>query len=214
MDHKPYNSFEIYQLLFNDDLALTGEYSSRLNDYAAYEVRKDIRQHDSIPQYVEKLESNMPNLKILNLSVEGLDSIHTSLNLSYDVAYGIDLSSPEELVYYSPVINPYFKKNPFTLEDREYPVELPYPIQIQQMYYFSIPEGYEVLEVPRPAVVRLPDNSASFIYQSGITDDVVNVTLSLFINRSLFVHEEYASLKQFLQIITDKQKELVVLKKS
>ena len=92
-------------------------------------------------------------------------------------------------------------------------MEFNYPYKIQQMYSITIPDGYQISEIPKPLITQMPDKSIKFIYQVTQVGNKVNVMSMLNIKKNTFVPEEYKGLKDIFQMIADKQKEFVVLKK-
>ncbi|MCD4711103.1 MAG: hypothetical protein K8R52_09670 [Bacteroidales bacterium] len=77
-----------------------------------------------------------------------------------------------------------------------------------------MPEGYKVSELPKAAVVKLPDNSAKFTYRVVQSGNILMVYTSFSIRKSNYLPEEYENIKQFYQFVIDKQNELIVLSKS
>lgn len=122
------------------------------------------------------------------------------------------MDNSAEMVYFAPTIAPFFNENPFKLEKREYPVEFNYPYTIQTVYTYTLPDNYEVAEIPEPIAVKLPDNGGNFVYQAQKLGNKLNISSIINIKKSLFLPEEYESIKIFFQHIIDKQNELVVLK--
>jgi hypothetical protein len=81
------------------------------------------------------------------------------------------------------------------------------------MAKITIPEGYQVEELPQAKIFGLPDNAARYVYNIVQTGNTINFTSSLTINRSLFIQDEYAGLKEFFNLVVAKQAEQIVLKK-
>ena len=59
----------------------------------------------------------------------------------------------------------------------------------------------------------MPDNSAKYTFQVVQSGSGLFVTTGFTIKKNHFLPDEYESIKQFYQVIIDKQKELVVLNK-
>jgi hypothetical protein len=62
-------------------------------------------------------------------------------------------------------------------------------------------------------LLKLPDNSAKYIYNLTQTGNTLMLTSSLQINNSLFTQDEYPHLREFYGMVVAKQAEQVVLKK-
>ena len=114
---------------------------------------------------------------------------------------------------FSPLIHEIMDDNPFKLAERKYPVEYNYPITEQYLIQIKIPDGYAIESVPSSLRIALPENAASFIYNIVSMEDKIMCSCKLDINKTLFLPEEYAGLKQFFNALITKQAEQVVLKK-
>ena len=212
MDYKSYFTSSTYNLSFDDDFAMHGKIVTKFKDYGAYQTRIDIKGTNDLEEYTQKLEKQSGDGKIENLTVNGMDSLTENLYLSYDIIRDHFGDVNSNMVYFSPVFDPFFKENPFKLEKREFPVEFNYPYQIQQVYNISIPDEYQIEEIPKTIIVRLPDNSGKFYFQVTQMNKLLHVSTLLSLSKSMFLPKEYGQLKQFFQMIIDKQNELVVLK--
>ncbi len=78
---------------------------------------------------------------------------------------------------------------------------------------FTIPEDYIVEEVPEKAVVTMPEKSAKFTYHIVNSGNILMINSKFEIKKTLFVAEDYASLKEFYNLMIQKHAEQVVLKK-
>ena len=212
MDYRPYQSISNYALALTDDMALKGTRRLVLTDYAFYLYKKRIKGFDDMGQFEESF-NKQHEATIENLTVEGLDSLE-NLTLTYELSEPAFAENANELIYFSPVVNPYFESNPFKLEKREYPVEYNHPYMIKESIFITLPEGYTVSELPKAVNLKMPDNSAQYIYQVVESGNGIIINTGFSIKKSLFLPEEYEGIKQFYQIVIDKQNELVVLQKS
>ncbi len=108
---------------------------------------------------------------------------------------------------------PPFKENPFKLAQRNYPVEIPYPISYQFVLQLDVPATYEVDELPENLNIELPERGGSFVYQVSRNENTLNINYKLRLDQLEFDPEEYAGLKMFFDQLIAKQEEQIVLKK-
>ncbi|WP_423126363.1 DUF3857 domain-containing protein [Gaoshiqia sp. Z1-71] len=212
MDYKAYITRSQSIITLDSTLAVTGKIQKNLLDYCAYSYRGSIKDKSDPDESLKTLEEDNTAYHISNLKIDGLDSISNSLKLTYEISSVDGINNAGDMVYFSPALDPFFDENPFKLEKREFPVEFDYPFQIQRMYTITIPQNYEVSELPKPIIVKLPDNSGSFRYHTEQIGNMLNFSSLISINKSLFLPDEYELLKVFVQAIVDKEKEMVVLK--
>ncbi|HEX6891444.1 MAG TPA: DUF3857 and transglutaminase domain-containing protein [Chryseolinea sp.] len=118
-----------------------------------------------------------------------------------------------DVMYINPFVDMQVKENLFKLEKREYPVDYGSPVEKLYLCKISIPEGYVVDELPKSAVIKLPNNSARYIYNMAQTGNAITLTSNLQINNSLFSQDEYPILREFYTQLVAKQAEQIVFKK-
>ncbi len=212
MDYKPFSVRSSYNLKLDSTMTMSGKALKKLNGYSAYYYRTKIKESTDTEECIKSLENENGEFSISNVEVKGLDSLDYDLNIVYDITETEGLNNSGAMVYFSPTLDPFFDENPLKLEKREFPVEFDYPFLIQRMYTYVLPSNYECSELPKPIAIRLPNNAGTFKYQVVNMGNILNVNSSITINKSLFSVEEYEQLKTFIQMIVDKEKELVVLK--
>jgi hypothetical protein len=132
---------------------------------------------------------------------------------THDVVINEHAVATDGIIYINPFIALQEKENPFKLEKREYPVDYGSPMEKMYMCKLTIPDGYTVDEMPKSLVIKLPDNSARYIYNLVQVGNSLSLTSHLQINNSLFTQDEYPNLREFYTQLVAKQAEQIVLKK-
>jgi hypothetical protein len=115
-------------------------------------------------------------------------------------------------IFLSPILCLNEAQNPFKLEKREYPVDFGSPFDKIFTLKLSIPDNFEIDEVPESKVIFLPNNGGRFLYNVQTTGNTINITSLLKISRSLFTSDDYPALREFYNIVVAKQAEQIVLK--
>ncbi|MCR5887085.1 hypothetical protein LRS06_04695 [Hymenobacter sp. J193] len=105
------------------------------------------------------------------------------------------------------------EENPFRLADRRFPVDFGAGHDETLMLTFTLPEGYEVEELPKNAAVALPDNGGRFQYLINPTPGGLQVVSRISFTKAAYSAEEYANLREFYSLIVAKHAERIVLKK-
>ena len=116
-------------------------------------------------------------------------------------------------MYVKPTLKSGWETNPFKMEDRTYPVEMPYPNSYQYVLTLTIPEGYKVEELPKNLNLGLPPDDARFVYQISSDEKIIRLTVRIQINRTEYAAESYKFLKTFFAQISTKLEDMIVLKK-
>lgn len=77
----------------------------------------------------------------------------------------------------------------------------------------EIPAGYVVTEIPKSAVISLPDDLATFRYTIVIKDNQVQVNTTFLMKTAQITASYYTDLRKFYSMIVEKNAEMLVLKK-
>lgn len=131
------------------------------------------------------------------------------VEMSFDIIEDFD---DNDMIYINPVGYGAQLKNPFKREQRYSQIDFPYAFSQLAMMKINIPEGYEAI-LPDPTIVRLEDNGGSFKYSVSNMDGVITIFSEMDIKQTDFSPSSYQGLKQFYQIVSDKNNETVVLKR-
>jgi hypothetical protein len=206
---------ELIQSVFSFDSndVLKGKYTSTKVDYAAFEFRKKYGSFNGQEEYLKNFEKDNPGLEVENCTIKDLDSIYKPVVEEYDVKIKNKVNNLGNLLYINPMLYEQISENPFKLDERKYPIDFIYPQEKIYMFTLNLPEGYQVEQLPKPLVIKLPDNAASCLYQLSQLNNSVQVMFKFQINRTMFLATEYGQLKSFFDEVVKKQAELVVLKK-
>jgi len=197
-------------------LAPSGELSGKIKfvskGYASYKSRKS-KLINGEEKYIENVKEHNKDWTIANYSFAEDEGPTKPFTREYELASLDGTNMAGDLIMFNPMFGQQLKKNPFKLEQREYPVDFAYPEKTTYMLVLKIPEGYEVDELPKSTAVALPDRNGKFSFSVNQQGNMLNIVSIYEINKPMFSQLEYPSLKQFFQIIVNKQAEQVVLKR-
>lgn len=198
-------------LMLDPNGELKGKVMFTRDGYDAFEMRKDYFAKGE-ESYVKKvLGGRSWNLEKTEFSnVKELDK---SAKEVYTLTINEHASIAGDIIYISPFIDAQLKENPFKSEKREYPVDFGYPIIKAYSCKLTVPDGYTVDELPKSQIMKLADNEARFVYNSVMSGNLISITSSMQINKSIFVMDEYPALREFFNQVIAKQAEQIVLKK-
>ena len=177
----------------------------------SYRVRSQVKEM-GLKAYLTRLGKGlMTNLDVKDLVIDSLDNFIDRVQINY--GFILD-PGVEERIYFNPMFNEGFHENPFKTAYRNYPVELPYPFDQVYVLQMDIPSGYDVEELPKPIRINLDEEGKSF-FEYIINNSGQNISLRSRVKlvRSYFLPSEYELLRDFFNIIVDKQTAQIVFKK-
>jgi hypothetical protein len=205
---KPFTDFAGYNLTLDANLLMKGTVQRRLGGYGALNY---LTLHSEADK-AKEIEEKILNAKITDFKMD--NQLEKDGNLIVEFALEKEKAGEQagDMLYFN-LPDLFWGDSPFKLEKRDYPVEFNFPYKITKTYTFTVPEGYQISELPKPCSIKLPNNDASFLYSIQSMEHQIVATSVINIRKTLFLPDEYAGLKEFFQQLTSKQKEVFVLKK-
>lgn len=200
------------QLMLNEDGSLVGALKLSSDDYASFKSRREVLQ-DGEEKYVEQFTKKNSWLKVGKHSFENAGDISSPFIENYDVEVVEMINSTGELIFFNPMIAEKVAENPFKNETRIYPVDFTYPRSSVYSLSLTIPEGYEVDEIPEAVSLALPDGKGSFTYSVSAIGGELKVISMLKLKEYFYLSSDYPYLREFFGHIVAKHGEQVVLKK-
>ncbi|MBN2213855.1 MAG: DUF3857 domain-containing protein [Bacteroidales bacterium] len=181
--------------------------------YSAYEKRDCISKEPSVNDYISKFEQAKKGIEISGFEVVDKDSINKPLGFKYCADFSQQITGAGDLIYFNPVILGRKDSNPYKLDVRKYPVDYIYPRDSKYIINYTIPENYNVTEIPKSISYSLPEKTLIFTYTINHDRNKIRLIYGLKINKTVFSYNEYPALKQFYENLVAKQAEQIVLKK-
>ena len=191
---------------------LQGNVNITSNGYRALNQRKIIA-NDGEEEYIKEFGDNHQNWQIEEHKFTHLDNPNENLVSEYNVKISAKAEKAGNLIFISPVLDESAFTNNFKQEERKLPIDFTTPFYNTYMVSFKIPEGYEIDELPEKVAYALPGNAGVFSFSIFRNGEKISLNSTLNIKKAYFLPTEYASLKQFFDLIVAKQNEQIVLKK-
>ena len=194
------------------DGAMEGNVLARFTDYAAQQHHEEHMSEATKSNWSERLTTYREDLEIELL--EAKDAVRTDNKFETRFNFTADETTDSELLYVPPVLYSHFDENPFALEARYFPVDLACPFTDKYIYTLQVPEGYAVEALPESVKVNLPDGGGRFTYVIGQSGNTIKLTCLIQVKQTLWTPDEYGTIKNFFNLIAEKQGEQIVLKKA
>jgi hypothetical protein len=202
-----------YVLNITPEGNFTGFIKESYDGYGGIYYRESINEEKSNDDFIKKLQENTKGLNVLGYSISEKDNIYKPLADSLNVEITDRAEIIGDKILFQPMLFEKLEKNRYTLEDRKYPVNYNYPITETYIFEYTIPEGYQVESLPKPAVLKFPDNSIMVYYDIKTSGNKISIVYKRNVNKILFLPEEYKSLKELYNQIVSKHAESIILKK-
>lgn len=119
-----------------------------------------------------------------------------------------------DVIYFKPVFATELLENPFTAETRTCPLDFPFAKSYNYVLTLALPEGYTVAEMPKDVISNFGNKDIVFQFRCASAGGMLTVVSKLQMKRTAFEADEYPQLRQFYDLIVQKNQEMLVLKKS
>jgi len=199
--------------ILTKDGKIKGTITTHSLGYDAFNKRKEIKNHNSIEEYVEKLDERLPELSIKSEEILNIDSLDQPLTEKYEVEFAAHNATNATQLYLNPFFINRITKNPFNLNDRSYPVDLGSASDERIVINIILPEQFELLAQPKDLSIGLPNNGGKYILKTSFEDNKITVSQYKQFTRSIYSPDEYLYLKEFFSRIIQNQKTDLLLKK-
>ncbi|MFK7933030.1 MAG: DUF3857 domain-containing protein [Saprospiraceae bacterium] len=201
-------------LQLDEEGTLIGDIKCSHNGYSAISERAQQKDDEEGAYWQERLTEQFADVEVSNIEFENAQAIRKSFKDKMEVTIENAAQVNGNFIYVSPTIYSNFLENPFELAERSYPVDMAYPFKEHTITNIKLPSGYAVEELPEEVKMALPNNGGKFEYRIDVRDDLVQVIKKVSVDQTYFTPEEYQGLKNFFDLVIEKQGEQIVLKKS
>ncbi|MCB2379688.1 DUF3857 and transglutaminase domain-containing protein [Hymenobacter sp. BT635] len=200
------------QLTMDERGGYTGKIHQEHSGYAALSSREKL-QKSGEKKYMEEVASSHEGWTIPKFAFKEREVLTKPLAVDYEfVVAGSD--APVSTIYMNPMRQFSEEKNPFHHETRRFPVDFGAQVDETVMMTITLPAGYQAEELPKPAVVELPDNGGRFTYTVQDTGQgTVQIASRMSLRKPMYSAEEYGFLREFYSRMLAKQAEQIVIKK-
>nr|WP_321452836.1 hypothetical protein [uncultured Carboxylicivirga sp.] len=202
----------MYNLQLDDDLNLNGTVDYARYNYAAYSFRKKFHDFANDEAYLKNMEEKYPGLTIKDYTFTDIDDINKPVKEKYNIKLSNKVSKVGDMVLINPFLFEAVDENPFKMEERQYPVDFGYLRDKMLITKITIPDDYEISEIPEPVKIVMPDKSASALINYKVLGNTINVTYMFKIGKPQYLMDEYTYLKSLYSIIIEKHAEPIIIK--
>jgi len=202
------------QITFNtEENKIEGIMRSKDMGYNAVSKRNLINNKNTEDDYVDYIEDNTNgSIDITSYTLNKDKSDDKNISESFE--FEINDTPINEQIYLNPFIFKFFSKNPFTLEERNYPIDFGFKKNYKYTTLIIIPSGYNVKELPKKKNVVIAEKKGRLTFNCSQVKNNISVNFSLSLNQTFFPAEDYIAIKELFKHVTDIQNNsLIVLEK-
>ena len=189
---------------------VTATRKSVYQDAEADDIRDDYSHAKDEAEFLQERFKN-DNIEIQEYSIEDIDDFTKPVKET--MSFTQQQTCTGDHIYVNQLIFPLISESPFKSETRILPVDLPYQENHNISIIFTIPDGWEVEETPKPIALITENNGLALKVLSQVNEKTINVSCRLTNNRLLYAPEEYVGVKMFFDDMQKHSKDMIVLRK-
>lgn len=149
-----------------------------------------------------------------NYTIENLDNRTQPLYIKMDGGFKHNIDGTvKDVIYFNPGMGMLIDENPFKAEARVYPIDFIRPMANKVICMITIPDGYEVAELPKNMNLGMSERRGSYSYSAVVNGNTIQLSAALSINTPLITFDNYEEIRELYNRIVAKNNEMVVLKK-
>ncbi len=193
------------------DGLMKGEQSTIYSGNAAANERKAFRTASDSTSFIAA-KAQQTGISISQCKIEGHRSFSPSVTEVINFTKQGDVT--DDHIYINPFTELPITSNPFTEKERLLPVEFPCRNTFNAYVQLTLPEGWQLEEMPKSVNVSTPDKSASGRINYGITDDkTITINFQFRLGNVYYDHQQYDMLRQLFDLFASRGKDMLVIKK-
>jgi hypothetical protein len=192
---------------------VTSQAREDFGGYAGLAAREKLAQLGE-KKFAAELTDQHPSWEMPSYKFAGATDLGQPLSISYTLRQAAESSGTADELYIKPLAAFSEGSNPFQLVERSFPVDFGMLRQETTNLTLTLPPGY-VAELPKPAVLALPDQGGRYLYAvSSPTPGTVQVLSRLTLDKPVYSAQEYHALRELYRQMLAKQAEALVIKKA
>ncbi|GAB3499271.1 hypothetical protein GCM10027341_22240 [Spirosoma knui] len=181
--------------------------------YSAWNARKEIAVGGKV-KYLEEARKKRASWQIENADFFSENAQNNTFTATYTLAIPEACTRAGDRLYFRPLLTEAHGSNTFKEAQRLYPVDFGVLIDETFTAVYTLPEGYQIEELPKPVNMSLPDNAGRFIYSlTPMNGNQVQIISRVSLRKTMYFADEYPALREFFNQIIAKHAEQVVLKR-
>ncbi|MFD2033950.1 DUF3857 domain-containing protein [Belliella marina] len=209
----PISETSLINISFVDEMLML-DVSKKLVGYKAAQLKRNFVKNGE-EKFLAEFEDQFKEWKVIEASFENSENRHLPLIEKYKLSGNSGLEKSGDYIYLSVFDDLYLSENPFKQETRFFPVDFVYGRRNNVIMFIDVPEGYSVEELPQSSVTHFDEKDIVFSYVSSIQPNgKIQINFTYQVNQTFYTPEKYEQLREFYNVISAKQKQMIVFKKT
>lgn len=182
-------------------------------EHEALRFRNKFQTFNSEESFLEDMASSYSGITINDHSIDNIEEVTKPVKEKYEINFSQNSDKLGDIILFNPIFFEAIRENPFKNDERKFPLD--FGLKSGEYYTLSmeLPDGYIVDEMPDPVVLTLPEDDARFIYNITASDNKLQLSYKLEMNKVIFTSGDYPALRNFYNLVVTKLSEQITAKK-
>lgn len=191
---------------------MTGEISEKLFNNLSQTVKRSYKKASDQEAFVDKFIEKDHNLTVDQFKIAGADEYTPQVQMDYSFEKQQEVAG--DMLYVNLFLLNFHDASTFKEEVRRVPVDFMYPYRINYNVNMTIPEGYELVELPKTAAYKAQGIKSQAMVQFRQTDpNIVSMSFSFVLDSYFAPTEAYKDVRAWYESLTSIYNTTLVLKK-
>ncbi|MFU8813343.1 MAG: DUF3857 domain-containing transglutaminase family protein [Balneolaceae bacterium] len=193
-----------------------GAISSTLRTtYSGYEAilhRYNANQKGEDDYIKESILSHIPDSEVSSHSLDMLDDPNKPFVVTASFQDNNYATAVGDMIYINPFLVERISENPYRSSVRNFPVEFNFGTSKRYVASITIPEGYEVIELPESHAAHLTERTA-YSFACDHNGNTIQLIMAQFNNDEIIAPEHYDVLREYYSNVASVYNQQIVLRK-
>lgn len=195
------------------DGSLTGSFESSDAGYSGLIDRHTLRDKKEDEYVRDGWLKGLAGAQLDSFKISDKDSTHKPLLTRVHFRSKDHVQVAGDNMYLNPIFFGRRERNPFTLPERNFPVDFVYGRKLSYVLTLTLPEGFVVQEMPKNVSLSLPKEAGQYRRLTQVDGNRLQFTSQFVIRKPHFEPSEYHALRDFYDRVVAAHAEPVVLKR-
>jgi len=193
---------------FIENKGLSGDLDITKNGYLSLFERKRMKNKTE-DEYLDYFQNKTENIKINTYTVQNEEELEKPLQQNFKISFE---GGTSQNILFNPFIIKKISRNPFKMENRQYPVNYGYTRTYVYSIEINYPENYKIIGLPDSKKIRLPDLGGSYTLNTVQETNKIKLYSKLVFNKDVYGPNEYKYLKKLYDEIISTEDIYIQLK--
>ncbi len=191
---------------------IKGEFRARLTNYESVVLQDKILNNNQNPQK-DKLETFYNRIIANNILFEPLQDNQQTVQLSFDFITAHYTEVQNNQIVLNPLLFYTNQNLIIETEIKNFPIQINYPKQASYVFKITLPEGYEVVNMPEDVRITTDDGVFAFNYLVSKQQNVLMISVKEDFNFYALGNERFAEFKKIYNTLLNSHQNQLILKK-